>query len=515
MNLSILVLSLCIVSDYGYGHRILFVHDMGTTSHLFQIFPMVEKLLENGNSVTGLFFKPSKIKNENYTEILIPNMQDKFRDQLSKMYMEKGGQSMFNWKVYQWFIENWTSMKKDMIQATFGSETVRNLLKDATFDAVVTMPMGNSMFAEIFDCPLIAFSPAGPIPFMLGGSGNIINLNVQPLQTARYIEPMSLSERLINHVYNYFVEKFFVFINEDIHQSRSELLGRELPSIEEVNRRRFAIFLSNSHPITHGAWQYAPNIIEVGGLNIRDAKPLPDNFKSWLDAGSNGVVLVSFGSVLQPSQMDPEKLKLLLDVFRSLKQYSFIWKWDTDIENVPENVQISSWLPQQDILSHPNLRVFVTHGGIGSVTEAIYHKASLIGIPFSNDQKPNLLRAQKHGFAKILDWDEITHVDLKTAIEEALEDKEMSVALDRVNRVYTDREMKPVDKAAWWIEYVCRNGITGASPLKPITDIPVYQYLHLDVILICVTFISITLGSLIQCCLFCYKRCCTRKQKTE
>ena len=51
---------------------------------------MVEKLLENGNSVTGLFFKPSKIKNENYTEILIPNMQDKFRDQLSKMYMEKG-----------------------------------------------------------------------------------------------------------------------------------------------------------------------------------------------------------------------------------------------------------------------------------------------------------------------------------------------------------------------------------------------------------------------------------------
>ena len=32
--------------------------------------------------------------------------------------------------------------------------------------------------------------------------------------------------------------------------------------------------------------------------------------------GSNGVVLVSFGSVLQPSQMDPEKLKLLLDVFR-------------------------------------------------------------------------------------------------------------------------------------------------------------------------------------------------------
>ena len=95
-------------------------------------------------------------------------------------------------------------------------------------------------------------------------------------------------------------------------------------------------------------------------------------------------------------------VKSLKALFRSLKQYSFIWKWDVDIEDVPENVKISSWLPQQvkiivipwnklnffskDILSHPNLRVFVTHGGIGGVTEAIYHKANLVGIPFSNDQ---------------------------------------------------------------------------------------------------------------------------------
>ena len=58
--------------------------------------------------------------------------------------------------------------------------------------------------------------------------------------------------------------------------------------------------------------------------------------------------------------------------------------------------------------------------------EAIYHKAVIVGIPlrywieneqtsisslihlFSNDQKPNLLRAERHGYAVSLDWDEMT-----------------------------------------------------------------------------------------------------------
>ena len=28
-------------------------------------------------------------------------------------------------------------------------------------------------------------------------------------------------------------------------------------------RRRYTVLLTNSHPLTHGAWQYGPNIIEV------------------------------------------------------------------------------------------------------------------------------------------------------------------------------------------------------------------------------------------------------------
>ena len=120
--------------------------------------------------------------------------------------------------------------------------------------------------------------------------------------------------------------------------------------------------------------------------------------------------------------------------FRSLKQYTFVWKWGAEVEDLPENVIVKSWLPQQDILAHPNLKVFVTHGGIGSLTEAIYHKATLVGIPFAQDQKPNLLRAKQHGYAVMLDYDTLEEESLKNAINEAMESKAMTSALDRVNK---------------------------------------------------------------------------------
>ena len=68
-------------------------------------------------------------------------------------------------------------------------------------------------------------------------------------------------------------------------------------------------------------------------------------------------------SVLQASDMPEKKRKLLLNVFKKFKQ-KFIWKWETEqMEGLPSNVKLSKWLPQQDILAHPNTKMFITHGG--------------------------------------------------------------------------------------------------------------------------------------------------------
>ena len=65
--------------------------------------------------------------------------------------------------------------------------------------------------------------------------------------------------------------------------------------------------------------------------------------------------------------MPEDKRKMMLNVFSRLKQ-KVIWKWETEMADAPDNVLISSWLPQTSLLAHPNLKLFITHAGL------IYYK---------------------------------------------------------------------------------------------------------------------------------------------
>ena len=59
---------------------------------------------------------------------------------------------------------------------------------------------------------------------------------------------------------------------------------------------------------------------------------------------------------------------------------------------MPSNVLVTEWVPQQDLLAHRNLAVFLTHGGLLSLQEALYHEVPLVGIPIWFDQRTNLIR---------------------------------------------------------------------------------------------------------------------------
>ena len=347
---------------------------MGTKSHLIQLYPIVEKLLDNGHKVTGVYFNSAKIKHENYTEILLENPFEDKMAEISKMFMEKGGTSLFNFRIWKASLEAWFSVIEDMAMLPWRHPEISQLINTGRkFDAVMTLGL-DAFLADVFDCPLITWSPAGPVPIFIRGSGNVINLSVQPMVTNKCIEPMTFFQRVGNHMLKLVSDVFVSLMTSKMNEIRTRELGYELRSEAEVMEERFSVFISNHHPVTHGSWPYLPNVVEVGGLGLKEAKPLTGDLRTFLDAASQGAVYVSFGSAIHSSQLPAEKLELMLSVFRSLPQYSFVWKWEGEIENLPGNVLTKNWIPQQDLLGHPNLRVFVTHGGMGGVSEAIYHK---------------------------------------------------------------------------------------------------------------------------------------------
>ena len=153
--------------------------------------------------------------------------------------------------------------------------------------------------------------------------------------------------------------------------------------------------LSSSHFITHGPSPLAPNTVEVSGLHLRKSivSNIPVDIRKTLDEAADGAVYVSFGGTVNPSKMPKAKLKVFLKAFEEIK-IPVIWKINSsDIcEELPPNVLTVDWAPQQDILGHQNTKVFLTHGGLLSIQEALFHKVPIVGIPLWFDQKPNMMR---------------------------------------------------------------------------------------------------------------------------
>ena len=73
--------------------------------------------------------------------------------------------------------------------------------------------------------------------------------------------------------------------------------------------------------------------------------------KSYLDSSKNGVIYISFGTNVEPSSLPPERLQILVKVLGRVP-YDVLWKWNKDeLPGKTENMRISKWLPQSDLLS--------------------------------------------------------------------------------------------------------------------------------------------------------------------
>ena len=382
------------------------------------------------------------------------------------------------------------------------NETVNLVLFTAQFGFI-----GLDLFKH-FHLPHIGLSPPGWAPHLAKYLGNPENPSYQPELTATCVEPMTFSQRLANTMMYSFNDY--------------EILGwLWLPWLIDLPTEEYRDFIANidllflgSHVVTHSPIAWAPNTIEIGGIHCTEGKKLPDDLQNFLDAHPEGVIYVSFGSTVKPSQMPIERKKVFIDTFRQL-QYPVIWKWDEDtIKDLPSNVRLSKWLPQQDLLAHPNLRVFVTHGGLLSLQEALFHQTPLVGIPLGNDQMPNLLRAEKKGFAVRLDWISITTENFLAAINKAMTDEDMKKNMKNAHNLFVDSRDPPLERALWWVDYVIRN--QGAKFLRPHSvDLPWFQYHLLDVIAFILAVLLINTFIIIKCCVCCF-RCCTReKVKTE
>lgn len=72
--------------------------------------------------------------------------------------------------------------------------------------------------------------------------------------------------------------------------------------------------------------------------------------------------------------------------------------------------------------AHPNIKLFISHGGLLGTTEAVYNAVPMIGIPLFADQYQNIANLVNAGAAVLLDFEKITEESVSTALDKILKD---------------------------------------------------------------------------------------------
>lgn len=138
--------------------------------------------------------------------------------------------------------------------------------------------------------------------------------------------------------------------------------------------------------------------------------PLPQEpageLTAWLDA-ADSVVYMGFGTI---TRLTAEQVRALVQVARRLEgEHHVLWKLPQDQQrwlpaDLPANLRVESWVPSQlDVLAHPSVKVFFTHGGGNAYTESLYFGKPMVTRPLWVDCYDQAVRARDLGVGLTLD----------------------------------------------------------------------------------------------------------------
>ncbi|KAH8294625.1 hypothetical protein KR018_000625 [Drosophila ironensis] len=364
---------------------------------------------------------------------------------------------------------------------------VELMKSNQTFDAVISEVFLNEAhfgLAEHFNAPLIGLGTFGAISWNTDLVGTPSPPSYVPHALMKFSDHMSLVERVGNLA---FVTYEYLFMNYFYLPRQEELYLKYFPNNKQnfyEMRKNAALVLLNQHVSLSFPRPYSPNMIEVGGMHInRKRTPLPKDIEQFIEGAEHGVIYFSMGSNLKSKTLPLEKRQALIDTFAQLKQ-RVLWKFeDPNLPGKPENVFISDWFPQDDILAHENVLIFITHGGLLSTTESIYHRKPFVGIPIFGDQFLNMARAEQNGYGVTVNYEDLTAPRLTAAIQRLLSDPEATQKVRDMSDRYRDQLETPLQRAVFWVEHVSRH--KGAGYLRSASqDLNFIQYHSLDAMLI-------------------------------
>ncbi|CAK5089059.1 unnamed protein product [Meloidogyne enterolobii] len=285
-------------------------------------------------------------------------------------------------------------------------------------------------------------------------------------------------------------------------------ISPDFPSLDKVLSQVDLAFVYNDE-FLDPALPTLPKVISIGGLGIKPANysinKLGIKLVKAIESGKKGTIIFSMGSITDTKSLNKEKWQNILKAFSYFEEYSFIVKISVGdkftreyAKNMP-NIHLFEWFPQSDLLGHPKIKLFITHGGYNSLIESTIRGVPVLIIPLFFDQLRNSKCAEYRGNGRILIRKDLLNLEkIKEKINEMLINisyyKQNS---QRLSNLHNQKPNRPEEAIIKWTEFVISNG-----PLKEMipetVNLSLIEYLCLDILFFILIIIILIILILIK-----------------
>nr|AHX56949.1 UDP-glycosyltransferase 211F1 [Strigamia maritima] len=492
-----------------HGYKILLLMPSASKSHTHVTKPIISELAKRGHHITVVssYTFPKPI--QNVREIVPKPMIEDFSMFAKQVFAAAGTHVIPVFLSYKFLLgptcENYLT-----------NPEVKELLKQGKqFDLVMVSQILNDCAlatAPLLGKNIMYFSASNLVPWLPTSVPQ--PRSYVPSSLSPYGSKMTFFQRLDNVVSWFGMRLIMDYIFIPHVQGIIAKHLPENPSVMEA-RQMVSFAMTNADPVITSPRPSVPNVVNVGGMHCKKPNPVPKEFEDFIQSsGENGFILFCLGSNVDSKDIPDEVKERIVNALGRLKQH-VIWKHEKELDNCPKNVKITKWLPQQDILGHPKIRLFITHGGMLSLQESVYNAVPVVAVPLFAEQPGNVARIEEIGIGVKLLPQNISETSLYEAVTKVLDDKRYAENVKKYSVVFHDFIENQVEKAAYWVEYVIRHD--GAHHLRNQgEDMNYIQYFLLDVIVFLLAIlITMSWGSVKLCKIATRKFCSCKKAKIE
>ncbi|XP_054839534.1 2-hydroxyacylsphingosine 1-beta-galactosyltransferase-like [Eublepharis macularius] len=463
--------------DPCHGAKVLAIPTIIFDSHLYIFTRVVEALDSRGHNAVLLLNEgrtvdtfPHSYRIQWYRGIFsVESVDDWLQEKLKRVF--EGKMTAFElFSLLEKYLENC-----DML---LGNATLLEQLRSEEFDLVIVDPneMCGFIVAHVLGVKYAVFSTGFWFPAEIGATSPIAYVPEFNSQMTDQMGFVGRTWNLLVFLMTRVGTRFLILPKFDRLMAKHDVQPQK--SMLEIIYGTSLFFLSNDVVIDFPR-PTLPHIIFAGGVLTGPAKPLRADLGLWMEAADAGVIVVSFGVGIRVLPKD--LVEKMAGAFARLPQ-KVVWRYSGQKpDNMGENTLMMDWLPLNDLLGHPRVTALVSHCGLNSIYEAIYHGVPVVGFPFYGDQFDIMTRIQAKGMGILIDWSRITEESLYQALTTVISNPSFRRAAQKISELYLDTPMHPLNRTVYWLEYLLR--YDGAAYLRPsLYRLSFYEYYCLDIL---------------------------------